>query len=199
MVIDNSIIFPENIITKTEERPVADYLYSKMSVIEKELARFVLKKIDKLKYNVLSEILAKNKESKFVFCPFDDQGNPLLGIESDGSDRGADIVIVKRMNSQVDKHDVFEARLELRVGAGFSRISKRLYFGLSMATGHNRVYTHFHDKTLNKSTKEANSYADEYADKCGFAMEIIEGNTKLLNQEPIKTYVEEKIDYEEIG
>lgn len=199
MITENSVIFPSSIFKDINKRPVAEYIYNEMSYVERELVKFVLNKIDNMSYQALADILAKNSVGTFIYYPSDKEGNPVLGIDDDGGDKGTDIVIIKRMNSQVDKNDIFEARIELPQTYDNPRISKRLYFGLSIVTDSIRIYTHFHDKSSEISTSEANKHADEYADECGFCMTTIEENRKLLKKFPIKAYIDEGIDYDKIG
>lgn len=148
---------------------------------------------------MLCNILLKGVEGKVPYVPHDAQGEPLLGKDKDGREIGTDVIIVKRMNSQIDKHDIFEARIELKAISNYPRVSKRLYFGLSTVTKEIRIYTHFQDKTLSENKEEANSIADELADECGFSMENIESNHKRMKEEPLITYLREGIDYEKIG
>ncbi|MBZ5952928.1 hypothetical protein KII98_03060 [Leuconostoc gelidum subsp. gasicomitatum] len=199
MITKNSAIFPDNIIKDPLNRPVAEYVYKQKSIVEQQLVKFVIRRIDNMKYQILCDILLKGKEGKYPYVPYYGEGEPLLGKDKNGKEIGTDIIIVKRMNSQIDKHDIFEARLELKAISNYPRISKRLYFGLSARTKEIRIYTHFQDKTLNESRDDANSLADELADECGFSMKNIDSNHKIIEKEPLKTYLREGIDYEKIG
>ncbi|MBZ1509186.1 hypothetical protein [Leuconostoc mesenteroides] len=199
MITKNSIIFPDNIIKNVLNRPVAKYVYKQKSIVEQQLVKFVIRRVDNMKYKLLCDILLKGEEGKVPYVPHDSEGEPLLGKDENGKEIGTDVIIVKRMNSQLDKHDIFEARIELETISDYPRISKRLYFGLSVITKEIRIYTHFQDKTLSKSREDANALADELADECGFGMENIDSNHNIIKKEPLKTYLREGIDYEKIG
>ncbi|MCT4404812.1 hypothetical protein EFT43_07860 [Leuconostoc falkenbergense] len=199
MITNNSVIFPANIIKNNLNRPVAEYVYKHMSDVEQQLVKFIIRQVDNMEYKILCDILLKGVEGKVPYVPHDGQGEPLFGTDEDGREIGTDVIIVKRMNSQIDKHDIFEARIELQAISNYPRVSKRLYFGLSVITKEIRIYTHFQDKTLSESREEANLIADELADECGFSMENIDANHKIITKEPLITYLREGIDYEKIG
>ncbi|MGX6988558.1 hypothetical protein [Leuconostoc fallax] len=188
MRLENSAIFPSSLVNQ-EYRPVADYVNSpRLSIIEKQLLKFVLKKINGLSNRILYQYYIGKRNSTYRFIPYDtSNGDPILGQNSKGEDNYIDVVVVKRISSSSE--DVYEARLELNE-KNIQRICTRLFFGIPSKNGELRTYTHYLDKIpLFSRSGATNQETNECADSCGYVLKNIN-----YQQTHIQGYIQERIE-----